>query len=55
MRDELRKKIVEFNKKARQANADGFIVMRGCVYTDGGPTGFSKKICDVMDYEGGAR
>lgn len=51
MREELGQMIREYNKKAAQAESDGFLIMYGSVYSKPKRHEVAKKICDVMDYE----
>lgn len=54
MNEELRERIREFNRKAEQAERDGYTVAEGCVWEGwGNPTGpCACKVCKVEDYEG---
>lgn len=52
MNEELRKRIRDFNLKAKQAEADGYTVADGYVWDGwGNPTGpCARKVCKVEDY-----
>ena len=55
MKEELKERIHEFNRKAKQARADGYTVAEGYVWEGwGNPTGpCARKVCKVEDYEQG--
>lgn len=50
--EDFKAKAIEFNRKAEQAERDGYRVIEGKVVTACKPTEFSETICDVMDYAG---
>lgn len=55
MKEELKERIREFNRKAKQARANGYTVAEGYVWEGwGNPTGpCARKVCKLEDYEQG--
>lgn len=52
MYEELRERIRDFNRKAEQAEEDGYTVADGYVWEGwGNPFGFARKVCRVEDYK----
>lgn len=55
MKDRLKERIREFNRRAKMAKRDGYTVAEGYVWDGwGNPTGpCARKVCKVEDYEQG--
>lgn len=54
MNEEFRKRIRDFNRRAEQAERDGYTVAEGYVWEGwGNLRGFAHKVCKVEDYEQG--